>query len=64
MEVLSWTGSDYDWVAQEVPSAVFQYTNAGMTEYEYTASANQTTFLAQTQILQLYCMKQGLLWYS
>ena len=43
-EVLSWTGSDYDWVAQGSSSAVFQYTNAGMTEYEYTASANQTTF--------------------
>lgn len=43
-EVLSWTGSDYDWVAQGSSSAVFQYTNAGMTEYEYSASANQTTF--------------------
>ena len=43
-EVLSWTGSDYDWVAQGSSPAVFQYTNAGMTEYEYTASANQTTF--------------------
>lgn len=43
-EVLSWTGSDYDWVAQGSSPAVFQYTNAGMTEYEYSASANQTTF--------------------
>ena len=43
-EVLSWTGSDYDWVAQGSSPAVFQYTNAGMTEYEYTASANQTIF--------------------
>lgn len=43
-EILSWTGSDYDWVAQGLSPAVFQYTNAGMTEYEYSASANQTTF--------------------
>lgn len=43
-EILSWTGSDYDWVAQGISPAVFQYTNAGMTEYEYSASANQTTF--------------------
>jgi len=87
-EVLSWTGSDYDWVAQSgggsltiqdegsslstagttlnfvgagvvasgtgatktitisgaSASSVFQYTDAGMTEFEYTATANQTTF--------------------
>ena len=43
-EILSWTGSDYDWVAQGTSPAVFQYTNAGMTEYEYSASANQTIF--------------------
>ena len=43
-EVLSWTGSDYDWVSQGSSPAVFQYANAGMTEYEYSASANQTTF--------------------
>ena len=43
-EILSWTGSDYDWVAQGTSPAVFQYTNAGMTEYEYSAIANQTIF--------------------
>ncbi len=45
-EVLSWNGSDYDWVAQSggSSSTVYQYADAGMVEYEYTASANQTTF--------------------
>lgn len=45
-EVLSWNGSDYDWVAQTggSSSTVYQYADAGMVEYEYTASANQTTF--------------------
>ena len=45
-EVLSWNGSDYDWVAQTggSGSTVYQYADAGMVEYEYTASANQTTF--------------------
>lgn len=45
-EVLSWNGSDYDWVAQSggASSTVYQYTDAGMSEFEFTASANQTTF--------------------
>ena len=45
-EVLSWNGSDYDWVAQTggATTTVYQYTDAGMSEFEYTASANQTTF--------------------
>jgi hypothetical protein len=45
-EVLSWNGSDYDWVAQTggSGSTVYQYADAGMVEYEFTASANQTTF--------------------
>jgi hypothetical protein len=45
-EVLSWNGSDYDWVAQTggSGSTVYQYADAGMVEYEYTASSNQTTF--------------------
>ena len=44
-EVLSWNGSDYDWVAQSGgSSSTYQYTDAGMSEFEYTASANQTTF--------------------
>ena len=45
-EVLSWNGSDYDWVAQTGGSGgtVYQYADAGMVEYEFTASANQTTF--------------------
>lgn len=41
-EVLSWNGADYDWVA--VGSTVYQYADAGMVEYEFTASASQTTF--------------------
>ena len=44
-EVLSWNGSDYDWVAQSGGSStVYQYADAGMVEYEFAASANQTTF--------------------
>lgn len=44
-EVLSWNGSDYDWVAQSGGgSTVYQYADAGMVEYEFAASANQTTF--------------------
>ena len=45
-EVLSWNGSDYDWVAQTggSSSTVYQYADAGMVEYEFSASANQTTF--------------------
>ncbi len=46
-EVLSWNGSDYDWVAQTgggSSSTVYQYADAGMVEYEFTATSNQTTF--------------------
>lgn len=45
-EVLSWNGSDYDWVAQSggSSSTVYQYADAGMVEYEFTATASQTTF--------------------
>jgi len=42
-EVLSWNGSDYDWVAQSGSNTV-SYLEAGMVEYEYTATSNQTTF--------------------
>jgi len=41
-EVLSWDGTDYNWTA--AGSTVYQYADAGMVEYEFTASANQTTF--------------------
>ena len=43
-EVLSWNGSDYDWVAQSGGGATLSYLEAGMIEYEYTATSNQTTF--------------------
>jgi len=42
-QVLSWDGSDYAWVDQ---SAGGSSSGAALTEYEFTATANQTSFAA------------------
>lgn len=42
-QVLSWDGSDYAWVDQSAGGAS---SGAALTEYEFTATANQTSFAA------------------